>query len=42
MVEVGDCAASGFLFAWIVGAQAVEFLKRLFWWVLIPRENLSP
>jgi hypothetical protein len=29
---VGVCAAFGFLLAWFVGEQAIEFLKWVFWW----------
>jgi len=29
---VGICAVFGFLLAWLVGEEAVEFLKSVFWW----------
>jgi hypothetical protein len=28
----GGCAAFGFLLAWFVGEEAIEFLKSVFWW----------
>jgi hypothetical protein len=29
---VGVCALFGFLLAWFVGEEAIEFLKSVFWW----------
>jgi hypothetical protein len=29
---VGICAVFGFLLAWFVGEEAIEFLKSVFWW----------
>jgi hypothetical protein len=29
---VGGCAAFGFLLAWFLGEQAIDFLKWVFWW----------
>jgi hypothetical protein len=29
---VGICAVFGFVLAWFVGEEAIEFLKSVFWW----------
>ncbi|HEV3259560.1 MAG TPA: hypothetical protein VG013_22025 [Gemmataceae bacterium] len=29
---VGGCAVFGFLLAWFVGDEAIDFLKSVFWW----------
>jgi hypothetical protein len=29
---VAICGIFGFVLAWILGEQAIEFLKSLFWW----------
>ncbi len=29
---VGICAAFGFILAWFVGEEAIDFLKSVLWW----------
>ncbi len=29
---VGACLVFGFILAWILGEQAIDFLKTLWWW----------
>ena len=29
---VGACAAFGFVLGWVVGDEAIDFLKSIFWW----------